>query len=272
MENINIIDVLEESFEGTRIKTPSRRLTLDKIEDLYSFIQGFDPYEGISADPKEIKEIIKQLRKLKSKFDNNEDDEKPSHIRKKLLEIEKNDITRKVEKILDKIDDGKVITAKEHDIYDEFVDKINDVFIDLKKSKFVPDSEGKSGGKENKILWEHSFPIKYTLDSGKSYYGLVRAPSGIITWQSDEARYAIENENELPKSLHVMSNYKLSNSKLISDLEDKLKYKDDNKTKEKVQAIYEKHGAEIKLPKGSITGLEKALKKIEFWKDIKSLF
>ena len=159
----------------------------------------------------------------------------------------------------------------------KFADDIEDIlFSDTYVKEFAPSEAGATGGKQNKILFNESFPVEYHSEDGHTYYGLVRAPSGIVTWSGEKARKAAaaDSRYRIPIKMPMLKqNYKLlKNSEIKKLIDDKiLKFKDDDNTKAKVVDLYKKYNASIN-DRGDIKGLNKVLKNVGFWKDIKALF
>lgn len=272
---MNILDVLNEitSETGERVKSKSSD-DHEKFADFVEILTGKRNFEGDIDTPAKMQQILDGIKKIKGDLKGPQDSSDKTHaMKKRLAKLAKK--ADEIQKILDKIKSGDKVTEDEADKYDKFADEVEDIlFFETYVKDFTRNETGGSGGKVNKILWENSFPVEYTSDDGTKYYGLVRVPSGVITWQGDKAREVVKNdpEHEIPVKFDIMKpDYKISKNAKVKELEGKLRFKDDDKTKEKVKELYKQHGAEIN-DRGDIKGLNQALNKVEFWKDIKSLF
>jgi hypothetical protein len=92
----------------------------------------------------------------------------------------------KIEKILDR----KVaadLTKDELDQVENFADDLTQEFIKF-RSTHQDTGYGETDVKTWKIKFLQSFPVRLDYQ-GKSYYGLCRPPTGVITWQGPTARF-----------------------------------------------------------------------------------
>lgn len=140
------------------------------------------------------------------------------------------------------------------------------------------DGMGETSSEAWKIKFTQSFPVKAQIE-GKTYYGLARPPSGIITWQGTEARKAARDAG-IPVKLPVMSKgsgkdkiYKVERgAKAFDNFEDgdfDFKFDDSDSAKKKVVQAIEAAGAKVTShkdfdKKGATTGTEKAISKMKF--------
>jgi hypothetical protein len=254
-----------------------KKIDIEGFEKMFNILGGKEKFEGSIDSPQQMQVVLDSIKKFyeESKSNPKMGSEEAGAMKKKLAKLYPKINT--IQKILDKIKKIGKVTGKDSDVYDDFADEVEDIlFYETYYKKFTATETGSSGGKVNKIVYEHSFPIKYTADDGKEYYGLIRPPTGVITWQGDRAREVVMNDPSLkiPTKLPILQGqWQLMKSKFIDKLlaSKRVEVKDDSKSKEKVKKAMEKVGASIN-DRGDIIGMQKALDNVGFWKDITKIF
>jgi len=226
---------------------------------MMNILLGNEKFEGEINTPEEFRAVIDAI--LNDKF------KTKASLKKKAKEVDK---------IIKKIESGKTITKNEEEMADDFADDVEDELFQMTyMKKYTAQSEGGSGGQANKARFSHSIPVKYTTDGGKVYYGLITPPTGFIAWQNKEVGKIAKNDPELtiPPRLNLLDTTWTVDKVVHKDLmnSDRFVVKDSSAAKREVTQAFENHGATI-TPKGDVPGIEKVMKKVEFWKDIAKIF
>lgn len=254
----------------------NKKIDIEGYEKMLNILAGKEKFEGDIETPEQMQLVIDNIRKFKEETKKKDFKEDPAHaLKAKLAKLYPK--IGPVQKVLDKIKETGKVTEKDDDVYSEFADEVEDIlFYETYYKKHTASDVGGSGGKVNKIVFNHSFPIKYTSDAGKDYYGLVRPPTGAITWQGDRAREVVKNDPEIkiPYKLPILQGtWRIMQTKMMDDIlaSDRVKIKDDSKAKEKVKEALENAGASIN-ERGDIKGMNKVINSVEFWKDIAKIF
>jgi hypothetical protein len=166
----------------------------------------------------------------------------------------------------------------------EFVDYLEDEEFKKIYNKIVPTGEGETSTKARKEAVEKAFPVKYETSDGETYHGLVRPPSGIITWEdasfqeqsagSKAGKKFSRDFPELGKKIPIDPDNATvyEKAKPVRDAVEtgRLQFADDKQTKQKVQNIFSDHDVSVD-DKGYAKGVNKALSRTSFWNDVKKL-
>lgn len=247
----------------------------ERLQRLVDILSNKTKFEGDIDSVDDIQKIIDSIKQFKKDLsDKSVDKSDKTHTMKNRL-AKMSDKADDIQKIIDKIKNNKKISYKEEDAVEEFSDKIEDIlFSETYVKTFTSYEEGSSGGKANIIIFNESFPIEYTDVEGVKYYGLIRPPSGIVTWSSDEVREKVGTA--IPKKFALTSvdkDYKIERNKENYDLVStgKIKVLDTKDVKEKIVSFLELEGASIN-EKGDFNGINKALNRVSFWGNVKKLF
>lgn len=181
---------------------------------------------------------------------------------------------KEIDKLLS-LKSANELTAAEQKKIEDFTSKLSDEF--KKFTMEVPTDFKETGVNTFKIKFEQSFPVKLEVD-GKSYFGLVRPPTGVITWQGASAR-AKAKEVGVPVKMPIMNtgnnknpNFKVKRgadafgefmSKFQSDDTIDFDFDDSPAAKKKVIDALEKAGVSFKTDnfekRGALKGVEDAL-------------
>jgi len=194
---LNDIAEAKEGFDAT----PGFVLSKEDAEKMAERLAKIIEFENKISDLDGLKSVIHDVQRYKEKspvelIDDPEfeDDqvkfEVPTSLQKAIKEVEK---------LLNKPKDE--ITDSEMKKIQDVADKLADEF---KKFNIEVSSEYKETGVNTfKIKFEQSFPVKLTVGSD-FYYGLVRPPTGMITWQGPTAR-AKAKEIGVPVKMPIMN-------------------------------------------------------------------
>lgn len=125
---------------------------------------------------------LDELAELKSK-------NKAYQLQKTLMRFEKK--LDELDDILNRMENGVEVTDKTIKKYDNIVADIEDsIFQETYVRKNLAYDKGEASGGMKKPTAMDNFAIKFRADNGAVYYGIVRPPSGMITWEGNEAREA----------------------------------------------------------------------------------
>lgn len=260
---MNFNDFLNKTLiqenSGTSVENRPSKKNLG-YERMYNILLNNEKFEGEINTPEEFRAVIDAL--LRDVFKIN------SAIKKQAKEVDK---------IIKKIENGDTISDTEEEMADDFADKVEDyLFSETYIKGYTAKSKGGSGGQANKDRFSSSIPVKFIADNKKEYYGLITPPTGYIAWQSKSVHSIVKNDPDLkiPGRLELIKDgWKVLKNSFFNDLikSRRLIVRDDDRSKKKVEEIFTKHGASINQ-KGELPGIEKVVKKIEFWKDIAKIF
>ncbi len=289
MNNLNdIMDSLfEQEFSASGENFRKRKGELETTEDFVAILKGEKKFEGDIDTPEEMQAIIDGINKIHDEIKNTTvkvDKNSPSYqMRRRLVSFY--DKAQDIQKILNKIKSGKKISEKESDMFDEFAEQVEDVLFHETYMKKMFAAEK---GETSSILesFQKAIPIKYTSPKGKDYYGLIRPPSGTITWQGQqlsnksaptEVRDIIKQDDEVNLGSQIpfdeSSNTVLRGAKNVRRALDsgRIEILDDPATVKKVRKAFENSGVEYSS-RGWPKNLNKVIKSVDFWKKIKNLF
>ena len=157
-------------------------------------IKSLESNEHRSPEESEI------LDNLKSKY-------KTYQLQKRLTQFGTK--IKDLDDILKDIEDGVNVGEKRMDKYDSIVGDLEDALFDetyVKRNLNSP--KGEIGPKNIRPKAMNNFPIKYISDTGITYFGIVRPPSGIITWEGSEARQAWLADEDIKSLFRSFENSK----------------------------------------------------------------
>ncbi len=193
---LNDISEAKESFEAT----PGFSLSMKDAEKMAERLAKIVEFENQVSDTTVLKAMIRDIQAYteKSPVEAIEGDrevakmEIPTALRNKM---------KAIESLLNK-KAAKDLTDDEKEQVQDFAEKLADEFKKMQIE--IPTDFKETGVNTFKIKFEQSFPIK--LETGEAtYYGLVRPPTGVITWQGPVAR-AKAREIGVPIKLPLMNN------------------------------------------------------------------
>ena len=263
---------LEEIFESSN--KPSENLKVadngdDKarrVSDFVDIISGKKKFEGSIDTPQKMEQVVGRIEKLLSSDDKSD----TTHSLKKGLSRLAKQIPD-IRKILAKIKVKEKISPADEKKYDAFADAVESIFFNETYIKDLA-PQGKDATSKPRMLltFENSFPIMFERN-GKKYYGLVRPPTGMITWSGNSARQAAKDANIPLKMQLVGKDYKINQSKMMDNLKKEvgLKFVDNADIRKRVNELVQKHGADFN--KDGYPQWEKGLEKVGFWKDLEEI-
>jgi len=262
---------LEEIFESKKPKQNYKLVDAesDRLEKFRKFIDILSKKEEFEGYPESPEEMTKVLDGIEELLDD-EEAETTHSLKKGLVKLRPR--IKKVRNIIKKIEKGDKLSKDDYKDYDELAKALDNIFFNETYMKtFAP--QGINGTSKSKMIYtfENSFPISFKIN-GKKYFGLVRPPSGIITWSGESARKAAK-EAKIPAKLPLIGKEdKINKSKMIDDLkkEFKLKFIENQTIRKKVKDLITKHGGG--LDKDGYPQYQKGLEKIGFWKDLEEIF
>lgn len=277
--------IFEEESRGEASSFNKKKIDTQKYEDFIKIIKGEKEFEGDIDGPDDMRAIIRAIKDINKELKDKSTSGGESSLRKRLSQYYNKALT--IEKIVDKIDAGKKITSKEEQEFEDFADEIEDsLFQETYMKQLFPDETNTSSSDWDRNIYG-AFPIKYTSPKGKDYYAIVRPPTGVVTWEgmslskdgaTSEIREILKRDPKIsigPRFDEYDKDSKkiFKGTKSVKEMLDtgRLKIKDDDKTKEKVEKAFFDNGVEAGT-RGYIKGINKALKDINFWKEIKNLF
>lgn len=273
-EFLNDISEVRDKFEAT----PGFKLSVKEAEQLATRLAKIVEFENFVSDVKNVRLLIKDLKRYQEKgaLDDLESEEGEDD------DVVKVDIPKSLStklKVVEKILDSKSadeLTPAETKKIEDFTDSLT---YEFKKLKMEVSSEyPETGTIPNKAKLEQAFPVKLIVGKA-SYYGLVRPPTGVITWQGPTARQKAA-EIGVPIKMPIMNTEDKKNpvfkvKRGASDFgkfmakfqkEDSIDFDfdDSSEAKQKVIDALEKSGATIRkhkdwVTKGSATGVEDAI-------------
>lgn len=271
----------EEDLKKSKGKSlTQKKMDSEKYERFVEILKGEREFEGNIDGPEDLRAVINAIKKIDS--DLSSGGGKESALRKRLSQFSNK--AKDVESIMNKKDSGSKLSDSEKKKIEDFADEVEDaLFNDTYVKEFHPDSETKNWSNDV----EGTVAIKYTTPKGKDYYGLVRPSSGIITWEgmglgksgaTSDIRNIIKKDPDVNLKNRIEeydtdSGKILRGTKNIKDLlaTGRFAIKDDNASKDKIKEAFMNNGARVGS-RDQLRGVEKAIKDINFWKTIKSLF
>lgn len=269
---LNEQDEDQESYNQNSFQQISSRN--DSYEKMMEILVGEKKFEGDIDTPTQMEAVCDYIEKLaKNKLDKQDD----SYAHKKELIKKIHDVDR-IRKILNKIKAGNTVTQGESEFYDDFADDVEAILMQPLVDRALAKDKSETSQHVLKSVLE-AFPVEYKTVEDDTYYGLVRPPTGVITWEGDEAREAYKNEGEFNylKKLPLTDDGKvLKKQKDMREIiaTGRFKIKDDKETKDKLQDIFAEFDVDMSKTKktGHVKNLTKVLNKIDFWKEVAKLF
>jgi len=249
---------------------------LKKYGDFIDILSGKKKFEGDIDSPEKMKQVIAGIERL---FGDDNDSNATHSLKKGLSRIKKS--IPKVKKVLAKIDNGDKISKDDEDVYDKFADGIEKIFFSETYMKDIaPQGENATSKPRQFLAFDNMFPISFKLN-GRTYLGIVRPPTGIVTWNGKAARDAAKEANIPLKFPLVGKNYNINKSKMVDNLKKEvgLKYVDNANIRKKVKELVMASGAGYNKdgypePQKGMGGDQfnaKGLENIGFWKDLEAL-
>lgn len=287
VENEDDFQNAEAKYSTNDKNYQKRKFEMQTHQDFVDILKGEKKFDGEIETPQQMRVIIDSIKKIYNELHGGKADKESPTFQMKKRMVSFYERSKEIEKILKKIESGDRITEKESEQYDTFADDIEDVlFQETYVKKMFPAEKGETSSKTWALSFQKAFPVEYTDKSGETYYGLVRPPSGVITWEGmglgkqgatsevgkkfkDDPDFSLGSKLSLNDTTHKVYRSSAEVKKALST--GRFVIKDDDKTIEKVQKVFEDLGASVN-DKGYAKGVGKALKSMEFWKRIKQLF
>jgi len=193
---------VKEKFEGT----PGFKLKPKQVIDLASRLVKLVDLEIKTTDLKKFKEMINDMKRynfdVSHVFDEGDDEsDNISDYVEKPNKILINKI-KSVSKIFDTKDINSLSEKEKKEIEKVATEIINQIKTRLDRSSHNKDFK-ETGKNSWQVKFEQSFPCKLEIGN-KVYYGLVRPPTGVITWAGASARGAAHDIG-VPIKLPVMN-------------------------------------------------------------------
>ncbi len=234
-------------------------------------------FENKISDIEGLRSIIKDVKRYK--------EASPVEMLDGPAQEEKLEIPTALKKTMQEVD--KIISSKSADEFtaaeekkiQDFTDKLTDEF--KKFNQEIATDYKETGVNTWKIKFLQSFPVKLTVGE-QDYYGLVRPPTGVITWQGASAR-AKAIEAGVPIKMPIMNIGNRSNpefkvkrgadafGEFMSKFNDQentdFDFNDSKEAKEKVIQSLEDSGVSFKTDnfekRSALKGVEDAIMKIK---------
>jgi len=170
--------------------------------------------EKIKLENKSVLDRIKELEKTQYRTREESDElnqlqskTKAFQLQKTLMRFDKK--LDELDDILGRIEDGVDITEKTIKRYEAIVGDIEDaLFQETYVRKNLGYEKGEASGGMKKPTATDNIPVLFRSDNGKTYYGIVRPPSGIITWEGKEARDAWIQDVDIKNLFSMIENSK----------------------------------------------------------------
>jgi regulator of replication initiation timing len=199
----------EEQFEYNILDNPKMvRALVDQVKQM---IKNKDK---LNLENKSISQRIKELKRIEmptrveiDELENLLQKDKAFQLQKTLMRFDKS--LDELSDILDRMENGVDLQDKTIKRYDKIVGDIEDaIFQETYVRKNLAYEKGEASGNMKKPTATDNFPVKFLADNGKTYYGIVRPPSGIITWEGSEAREAFLRDSGIRSLLGYISQSK----------------------------------------------------------------
>lgn len=180
-----------EPFEYDLLDNPSMvRALVDQVKQM---IKNKD---SLNQENKSVNDRIKELKKLSYPTREERDELERLSQKNKAYQLQKtlmrfNKKIDELDSILNRMEDGVDLQDKTIKKYDDMVGEIEDaIFQETYVRKNLAYEKGEASGNMKKPTATENFPVRFIAENGKVYFGIVRPPSGIITWEGREAREA----------------------------------------------------------------------------------
>lgn len=283
-----VLNVLNEEEEWKTSESDSfkkKKDYEDTLKDIVDIFKGEKEFEYDLYNRSMMRKMLNFIEKAHTTKSDEDEDATTFQMRKRLGSKKLYDQVDTIREILSKEEP----TEKEEEIYKNFVDEVEDIlYYETRHKKVTSNSSGETSKESLTASVKDVFPVKYEASNGEDYYGLVRPPSGIITWQdasfnkegpgSKAGRLFSKDFPGLGKKIPLNNdtNKPFTGAKVYSDAVEKserprIEVKYDDSTKNKVQEIMSDNGVSINN-KGYAKNVNKALGRTSFWKDVKNLF
>ena len=179
----------KEKFEYSLLD--NQRMVRALVDQVKQMIKN---REKLNLENKSVKERIKELKKLpyptrveRDELAELENKTKAYQLQKTLMRFGKK--LDELDDILKRMENGVDVTDKTIKKYENIVSDIEDaIFHETYVRKNLAYDKGEASGNMKRPTAMDNFPIKFRADNGNTYYGIVRPPSGMITWEGKEAR------------------------------------------------------------------------------------
>jgi len=152
--------------------------------------------ERITLENSSVSKRIKELEKVEYKTPAERDELTNLQNKNKAYQLQKTLMLfgpklKEIDDILVRIENRVDVTDKTLKKYESLVSEIEDaIFSETYVRKNLSYDRGEASAIMKKPTATDNFPIKFTANDGATYYGIVRPPSGMITWEGKLAREA----------------------------------------------------------------------------------
>jgi len=295
---MNINEFLDKTSEEYDLEEAN--ISADDIDRDFRILLGQESSSEIIDSAKKLRVILDKAKKgkLPTGMFRGDIRAKAEEVEAAMQGLEDDEIDYIVNK-----QDDKDLTANEKIIYN-FASQAEEYMINFKKDKYLAKSD--SGSISADTISKRSFniiPVQFKLGD-KYYYGISRAPEGIITWQraiekwsdmglinadSEQIKKEYSDLEELPKKLPMMEvssgQYKVDQTERVRELinDGKLDYDDTPEAKrEMIETIIgimqrnkkyqdmSQEEVEVLLTKHEVRTW--AIDNVDFWKSVKETF
>jgi hypothetical protein len=209
----NMLEILtgQKQFEFNVIDDPGRmKSVITYVKQLAADKKAFE------NEQKQLKteydELLKKVRKTAAEYDRQEalvSELRSYQLKKTLIRFSKGLIALEpiVDKLLDPDQMTNELTDAEEKKYQQMSQDLEDALFQEAYGRYhFAYDRGEGTGSRQAPTVENIIPIKFLADNGKTYYGLVRPPTGIITWEGKEARNAWINDKQIVAAIDTFIN------------------------------------------------------------------
>jgi hypothetical protein len=180
----------------------------ERVKSLVTFSKELEANkEAFEKEHKQLKaeynELTKKTRKTAEEYNRQEklaSELKTYQLKKTLRRFEST--LRRLEPVVDKKLNAESLTSLEEKEYKQLVIDLEDALFQETYGRYhFAYDPGEGSGRRQSPTVEHMIPVKFAADNGKNYYGVVRPPTGIITWEGKEARDAWVNDKQISQTV-----------------------------------------------------------------------
>ena len=295
---MNINEFLEKT--SSEYSLEEVRLSADDMDRDFRILFGQDSSVEIIDSAKKLKTLIDRAKmgKLPPGMFKGDMVAKAKEVEEVMNDFSDEEITH----IVNKVDDSGLST-KEKIIFN-FASQAEDFMVRLKKDKYLKKSDTGSTSAEAVALRSFNIiPVQFKLGD-EYYYGIVRAPEGVITWQraidkwndlglvnadAEEIEREYADLAKLPKKLDVLETspgfYRIDQTDTVRQLinDGLLDYDDSQEAKQQmVDTVVDIMSRNKKYQDMSSEEIEEVLRhhdvktwaidNVDFWKSVKDVF
>jgi hypothetical protein len=182
----------QKDFEFNLLENPNMvRALITQVRRMAKIKDDLDT-RALNANIKALENIQRKSVEEYQKLDDLIRAKKTHTLKQTLLTFAKSGGTfDKIEPYLVKIENDVELNDKDQAKYWDLVGSIEDaLFRETYTKENTASTKGESSGTQMAPTATNNIPIKFNAANGQTYYGIIRPPSGIITWEGTEARNA----------------------------------------------------------------------------------